>query len=121
VKPLLVRTIVLAISFLIVAAAMDTVTLTGGFLGALGVAVLYGVVSGVIGTVLRFVSLPLVIITVGLFEFVINAGLLLLTDWLTDWLEVDGFLSALGASVILAVVSVIVALPIAVLFPGTST
>jgi len=119
VKSLLARIVVLAISFLIVGAMMDSVTINGGFTGALGLAVLYGLVSGVIGTVLRLLSLPLIILTAGLFEIVINAFLLLFTDWMTDWLEVDGFLSALGAAVILAVTSVLVGLVMSALEPGT--
>jgi len=119
VKSLLARIFVLAISFLIVGAMMDSVTVNGGFTGALGLAVLYGLVSGVIGTVLRLLSLPLLILTAGLFEIVINAFLLLFTDWMTDWLEVDGFLSALGAAVILAVTSVLVGLVMSALVPGT--
>jgi putative membrane protein len=118
-KPLLARIVVLAISFLIVDAMMDTVTVSGGFIGALGLGVLYGLVSGLIGTVLRLLSLPLMIITLGLFEFVINAFLLLLTDWLTDWLEVDGFMSALGAAVILSIASALVGLAMSALVPGT--
>lgn len=54
-----------------------------------------------------------------LFEIVINAFLLLLTDWLTDWLSIDGFLSALGASVILSVASALVGLVMAAILPGT--
>ena len=110
---------VLAIAFLIVDATMDTVTVTGGFIGALGLAVLYGLVSGVIGTALRLLSLPLMIITLGLFDFVINAVLLLMTSWLTDWLEVDGFMSALGAALILSIASSLVGLVMSALAPKT--
>jgi len=77
---------------------MDTVSVNGGFFSAIGLAVVYGLISAVIGTLLRLLTLPLMVITIGLFEFVINAFLLLITDWLTDWLEVDGFLSALAAA-----------------------
>jgi putative membrane protein len=119
VKALLARVLVLAIAFLVVDAVMDTVTVNGGFFGALGLAVLYGIISGVIGTVLRFLTLPLVMITVGLFEFVINAVLLLLTDWLTDWIEIDGFFSALGAAVILSATSIVVALAVSLVIPKT--
>jgi putative membrane protein len=116
-KPLLLRMVVLTVAFLVVDALMDSVTIGGGFFGAIGLAVVYGLISAVIGTVLRLLTLPLVLITVGLFEIVINAVLLSITAWLTDALEIDGFGSALGASVILSVVSVLISLVIAVVFP----
>lgn len=117
-KALLLRIVVLTVAFLAVNALMDSVTIGGGFFGAIGLAVVYGLISAVLGTVLRLLTLPLVLITVGLFEIVINAVLLSVTAWLTDALEIDGFGSALGAAVILSVVSVLVSLVIAVVFPG---
>jgi putative membrane protein len=116
-RELLLRTVALAIAFLVVDAVMSSVSVSGGFLGALGVAFLYGVVSAVIGTALRLLSMPLVLITVGFFEFVINAVLLLFTDWLVGWLEIDGFGSALGAAVILALVSVMLGIVVWILVP----
>ena len=111
--------VVLAIAFVSVDLVMDTVSVSGGLLGGLGVAALYGVVSAVIGTVLRLLALPLILITAGLFELVINAGLLLMTEWLTDWLEIDGFLSALGAAVVLSLASMLIAVIIGVVMPGS--
>lgn len=115
-KALAIRTVVLAVAFLIVDALMDTLTVNGGFFGAIGLAVVYGLVSAILGTLLRLLTLPVILLTVGLFEFVINAVLLLVTDWLTDWLEVDGFGSALLAAVALSVVSVLIGLVLAMLF-----
>ena len=116
-KLLLVRTVVLAIAFLVVDAVMDTVSVDGGFFSALGLAILYGVLFAVVGTVLRLLTLPIVMITAGLFEFVINAVLLLIVDGLTDWLEIDGFLSALAAAVILSIVSTVVGFGLAIFIP----
>ncbi len=118
-KTLAVRTVVLAIAFLVVDATMDTVTVEGGFFGALGLAIVFGVLSAVLGTVLRLLALPLIVLTVGLFEFVINGVLLLLTSWLTDWLEVDRFLTAVGAAVILATVSTVLSFGIWIIWPET--
>jgi putative membrane protein len=116
---LLVRVVVLALAFLLVDLIMDTVSVSGGFLSAIGLAVLYGLVSAVVGTALRFLALPLIAITAGLFELVINAGLLLVTDWLTDWIEIDGFLSALGAAVVLSLTSMLIGTVMAVALPET--
>jgi putative membrane protein len=116
---LLIRTVVLAVAFLVVNAVMDTVTVSGGFFGALGVAVVYGLLSAILGTLLRMLAIPLVMITAGLFEFVVNAALLLIVDWLTDWIEIDGFGSALLAAVLLSVTSVVISLVIALVFPDS--
>lgn len=117
-KVLLARIVVLATAFLVVDAFMDTVTVNGGFTGAVGLAVVYGLVSAVIGTVLRLLSLPLILLTVGLFEIVINAVLLLLTEWLTDWIELDGFWTAIGASIVLSLVSVVFGIVLRAVFPS---
>ena len=116
---LFVRMVVLALAFLLVDLVMDSVSVNGGFLSALGLAVLYGLVSAVVGTALRFLALPLIAITAGLFELVINAGLLLVTDWLTDWIEIDGFLSALGSAVVLSLTSMLIGAVMAVALPET--
>ncbi len=108
VRALVVRAVVLAVALLVVDAVMESFTVDGGFFSALGLAVVYGLLSAVIGTLLRLLALPLMVVTAGLFEFVINAVLLLVADGLTDWLEIDGFTSALAAAVILAIVSVVV-------------
>ena len=116
-KALLLRMVVLTAAFLAVDALMDSVPISVGFFGAIGLAVVYGLISAVLGTILRLLTLPLVLITVGLFEIVINAVLLSVTAGLTDALEIDGFGSALGAAVILSLVSVLSSLVIAVVFP----
>jgi putative membrane protein len=79
--------------------------------GALGVygtylwiGLLFGVVNAIVGPVLRLLSLPFVVLTLGLFLLVVNAALLGLTALLTDRLTVDGFGTALIGGLILAVV-----------------
>ena len=119
IKSLAARIVVLAVAFLVVDAVMDTVEVSGGFTGAIGLAVVYGLVSGIIGTVLRLLTLPLIILTVGLFELVINGVLLLLTEWLTDWIELDRFLTAVGASIVLSIVSAVLGFGLGLVFPET--
>jgi len=120
-KALAIRTVVLAVAFLAVDALLDSVTINEGFLGAIGLAVVYGLVSAILGTVLRLLTLPLMVITIGLFEIVFNAVLLLVADWLTDWIDIDGFMSALGAAVILSVVSMLLGFVLALVFRDEQT
>jgi putative membrane protein len=79
-----------------------------GALGATGtylwIGLLFGVVNAVVGPVLRLLSLPFVVLTLGLFLLVVNAALLGLTAALSDRLQVDGFGTAVLGGLILAVV-----------------
>ena len=73
------------------------------------VALIFGVVNAVIRPILILLSLPLEIITLGLFIFVINAFMLLLTSWIAQRMglgfRVDKFLAALLGALIISVVS----------------
>lgn len=70
------------------------------------VAVIFGVLNAVLKPIVKFFSLPLIILTLGLFTFIINALMLQLTSWFADKLNlafhVDEFFwdAVLGAIVI---------------------
>ena len=78
----------------------------------LGVALILGLVSMLVKPVLTLLSLPLVVLTLGLFLLVINAAMLGLTGWLAGKLDVgfsvDGFWAAVGGALVITVVSWIV-------------
>ena len=69
------------------------------------VAVIFGLINAIVAPIVKLLSLPFIILTLGLFLLVINAALLLLTSWIAGEIglgfEVDGFWAAvLGAIVI---------------------
>ena len=66
-----------------------------------------GLGNAVIGSVLRFVSFPLTVLTLGLSLLVVNAVLLLITAELTDALRIDGFGSAVLAGLVISVLSTV--------------
>lgn len=76
-----------------------------GFLTAIVVAVVLGVVNMFIKPVLILLTLPLNILTLGLFTFVINAALVLLVSNIVPGFRIEGFLWALIFSLVLSVVS----------------
>lgn len=86
--------------------------LTEKLLPLLVVALILGVVTSFVKPVLTILSIPFIIVTLGLFLLVINAGMLLLTGWLADRLDigfhVDGFLTALGGALVITVVTWVV-------------
>ncbi len=95
-----------SLSVFIVAHFMSSVHIRG-FGSAIGVAVVYGLLKFFFYKILVFMSLPFVIITLGLFLVVINAGLLWTTDKLIDGFEIDGLVSTLVASVGISVLDVL--------------
>ena len=73
----------------------------------LWIALLFGVVNAIIGTFLRIITLPLTILTLGLFAIVVNAVLLEIVDAISDRLTIDHFFwTAIWAALILAFASV---------------
>lgn len=71
------------------------------------VAAIFALVNVFIKPVVKFFAFPVILLTLGLFTLVINAGMLMLADWLADGLVVAGFASALMGSVIISFVSVV--------------
>jgi putative membrane protein len=73
------------------------------------VALLFGVINAVIRPIVILLSLPLEILTLGLFTFVINAFMLLLTSGFAHWFHlgfrVDGFWPAFVGALVISVVS----------------
>lgn len=76
------------------------------------VALILGVVSALVKPVLQILSIPFIIVTLGLFLLVINAAMLLLTGWLADGLDigftVDGFWTAVVGAIVITVVTWVV-------------
>jgi len=106
------RVVVLAVIMFAVTRLVDGIDVIGNDEGTFGstgtylwVALLFALVNSVVGPVLRLLSLPFVLLTLGLFLLVINAALLGLTAALSDRFAVDGFVSALLGGLLIAVFS----------------
>ena len=73
------------------------------------VALIFGLVNAVIRPIIILLSLPIEILTLGLFTIVINAFMLLLTSWIAQGMglgfRIDGFIPALLAALLISVVS----------------
>jgi putative membrane protein len=105
---LLIRWAVLAVAFAITAWLLSGLDVSGGAWGYIWVSALFGIVNAIIGTILRILTLPLTLMTLGLFSIVVNAFLLQITDGITDHLTIDEFFwTAIWAAIILSIVSVI--------------
>ena len=73
------------------------------------VAVVFGVVNGVVGTVIRVVAFPFYVLTLGLIALVVNGLLLGIVAWISGvagfGLEIDGFWWGVLGALVLAVVA----------------
>lgn len=110
----LLRLLVNAAALAVATWLISGITLTGTdttdrIISLLIVALIFGVINAIIKPIFKLVTLPLVLLTLGLFLIVINALLLMLTSWLSGefglgW-TVDGFWPAVWGSLIISIVS----------------
>jgi putative membrane protein len=111
-RTIVVRIIVNMIALWAAAALLGGVTLTADLLEWILVAIVFGLVNALIKPILKFLTLPINIATLGLFTLVINALLLLLTAWIIPYISFEGgmfgrFVNALLASIVISIVSII--------------
>ena len=77
----------------------------GGFTTYLWVALLFGLLNATLGSLLKLLTLPAVILTLGLFLVVVNASMLMLIARWSDKLAVNNFWTAIFAAIIISVVT----------------
>jgi putative membrane protein len=97
--------IVVALAFLVTTRIVPGIQVHGGVTAFLIVAAVFGLVNGILGPVLRLVTLPISILTFGLFMLVLNALLLALSAFLVPALTIDNFFSAFLGAIILGLAS----------------
>ncbi len=84
---------------------------------AIWAAIIFGIVNTIIGPILRLISLPLTIVTVGLFSIVVNWALFALTVWLSPGFKTTGYPwpaweSTLVGALIMMLVNTLVTMPL---------
>jgi putative membrane protein len=100
----LVRLILNGLAIIIAAWLLPGIHITSP-LSALLAGVILGFVNAIVRPVLFFLTLPLTLLTLGLFIFVLNAICFGLTAWLVPGFSVDGFFSVLFGALLVSVVS----------------
>ena len=107
-KGLLISWTLVALAFGATSWLLSGMDVSGGVWGYIWVSALFGIVNAILGTLLRIVTFPLKVLTLGLFSIVVNAILLDVTDGLSDHLTIDHFFwTAIWAAIILSVASVV--------------
>jgi putative membrane protein len=106
---LLVRWLINAVALYIAAALVPGIVRSGDWVSLAMVALVFGVINALLGPVLKFLSCPLILLSLGVFTVVINAALLLLTSSLSDSLNlgfhVNGFWPAFLGAILISIVS----------------
>lgn len=110
----LLRLIVNAAALWIATRIVSGVVFRGDWLTLLGVALVFGLVNAIVKPVTKLVTFPLIILTLGLFLFVINGLMLMLTSAASGWFglgfEVRGFGAAFWGALVVSVVNALVSM-----------
>ncbi|MXY93363.1 MAG: phage holin family protein [Caldilineaceae bacterium SB0670_bin_27] len=115
---LLLRLVGNAIALYVASTLIDGIQFGAGgevdFGSLLAVTLIFGVVNAIIKPVVKVVTCPAFLVTLGLFTFVVNALMLLLTGWLAGILnvdfQVDGFGAAFLGAIVISFVSFLLSL-----------
>jgi putative membrane protein len=85
----------------------DGIEMSGAFPDVLLVALVFGLLNAILKPILLFLSIPLLIVTLGFFALVVNALLLLLLSRALEGFEVSGFWTAVFGSIVISVVTIV--------------
>jgi len=98
---LILRLVTGALAFWAATSLISGITIIGGAKTYLWVAFLFGLINGFVGSLVKLLTFPAIFLSLGLFSFVINAAMLMLTARWSDRLDINNFWSALFASLII--------------------
>ena len=101
---MIIKWILFSLLIIFIAWIIPGITITG-FLSALFVVVVLSLVNIFVRPLITLISLPLNVLTLGLFSLVINALLFILVSKFSPGFQIDGFWSALFGALILSVFS----------------
>ena len=101
---IIIRWLLMALTIMLLGYYLPGISISG-FWSALWVALFLGIVNAIIRPVLILITLPINILTLGLFTFVINALLVMLTSTVIKGFYVQGFLYAVLFSLILSIIT----------------
>jgi putative membrane protein len=102
---LIAKLLVIALAVWLAAAYVPGVEVTEGVTSHLVIAAVFAVVNVLVKPVLKLLSFPFLLVTLGLFLIVINAALFGLTALLTDRLDLDGIGPAFVGSLVISAVT----------------
>lgn len=108
-RNLLLRLIINAIALYVATRVIPGLSFEGGWTTIAIVAFIFGLVNALVRPLLTVLTCPLIALTLGLFTFIINALMLLLTGWIAGQLglgfTVNGFAAAFVGALVVSIIS----------------
>lgn len=106
-----IRWAINAVALYVAVLVIPGIDFSGSWTGIIWLALIIGLLNALVRPLLKFLTCPLIILTLGLFTIVVNTVMLMMTSWIGNafdlGLTVDGFWSAVLGSLVISVVSVI--------------
>jgi putative membrane protein len=102
---LLIRWILNTAALYGVALFVPGIDFTGSFLMLFVASLVLGLLNAIVRPILFVLTLPITIVTLGLFLLVLNAAMLGLTAWMVEGLTIHGFVPAVVGALLLSIVS----------------
>jgi len=111
-KYIIVRIAVNVIAIWLTTTVISNFEIKGNFSSLIMVGIVFGLVNTFIRPIVKFLAIPLTMVTLGLFTLVVNALMLLLTGWLTGMLDFGGgflraFFTAMIAAFVISIISTV--------------
>lgn len=107
----LLRIMINALSIGVAVKLVDGITFTGEWWKMIIIGIIFGIVNSIIKPIISFFSLPLIVLTLGIFILVINALMLIITAKISIpfnlGLQIDGFMPAIWGAIIISVISLL--------------
>ncbi len=109
---LIIRIVINALAILITSFLLSGLTFSGSLISLIVVGVVFGLINAVIRPIVKLLTLPINVLTLGLFTLVINTFMLILTVWLSSSLTLEGgffksFITAFIGAIIISIISTI--------------
>jgi len=110
-KQAVIKWLINTIAIMLAIKFVPGITYEGQWWGILIVGLLFGFINTILRPIVKLFTFPLLILTLGLFTFVINAMMLSLTSWVSESLQlgfsVDGFRAAFFGALTISIVSLV--------------
>ena len=103
-RGILIRWLILTVAIITASYLLDGISVSG-FFSAFFTAAILGILNAFFRPILFIITLPINIMTLGLFTFVINAMMLMMASGVISGFEVSGFWSAVFGSLLISIVS----------------
>jgi putative membrane protein len=109
-----IRWVINAVALYVAVMIVPGINFGGEWVDLLWLALIFGLLNALLRPLLKLLTLPLIILTLGLFTLLINAGMLMLTSSVAQSFgldfSVDGFWAALLGSLVISLVSVVMSM-----------